>query len=298
MALSFAETVGRVIDFRRYRDRLIVAVALAIALHEILFGFVRGPARPNDTEDTAVATTITIHAPPPPSPTPRPTPKPTPVPTPRPTPKVTPTPKPTPVPRITPPPRITPAPRQVAARPKGRPAKRNGGGAPHAVPVAEATAGTYANPNTTGTGVGSSTGSGPGAEPAVGGGQNGPGTGNQGNGNGATNADVPCGVVEFKPTAAPRYSNGTAYEPVEAMVTFPDGHRQAARFPYAWVYPDGERTDPWSDTNLKNPNFVTVLRYPPPGTDPSSFPPLIQYIIRHSDAGGYTNLQPCPPYRG
>jgi hypothetical protein len=294
VALSFAETVGRVIDFRRYRDRLIVAFAIAIAFHEILFGFWRSPARPKDTEDTAVSTTITMRTPPSPSPTPRPTPKPTPVPTPRPTPKLTPT----PVPRITPRPRVTVAPRQVAARHKGTPAKRNGGGAPHAVPVAEATSGTYANPNTAGTGNGTSTGVGSGAEPATGGGQGGNGTGNQGNGNGAANADVPCGVVEFEPTAAPRYRNGTAYEPVAAIVTFPDGHRVAARFPYDWVYPDGEHTDPWSDTNLKNTNFVTVFHYPPPGMDTSTFSPVIQYIIKHSDAEGYTNLLPCPSHRG
>ncbi len=81
-------------------------------------------------------------------------------------------------------------------------------------------------------------------------------------------------------------------------MTFPDGHTESARFPYPWVYPNAEQTDPWSNTNLKDPDFVTTLRFPPPGTDPSTFPPLIQYILKHTDTGGYTNLQPCPRNHG
>jgi hypothetical protein len=275
-----------VIDFRRYRDRLIVAVAVAIAFHEVLLGLLHGPAPQSDTDTGAITTQIVFE----PSPTPRPAPKPTP------TPRATP--RPTPEPRLTPPPRSTPAPvKQIAGRAKGKPAPHHGGGARKAVAKRSVT-GTYANPNAGGVGTSVSVGIGTGAQPGAGGGQGGNGNGNQGNGNGAVNADTPCGVVEFKPTAAPKYNNGTASEPVEATVTFPDGHRESARFPYVWVYPDGEQTDPWSDTNLKNPNFVTTLRFPPAGADPSVYPPLIQYILKHTDPQGYTNLQPCPPSRG
>jgi hypothetical protein len=278
-----------VIDFRRYRDRLIVAAAIAIAFHEILLGLVHGPAPASDTETTGATTRIVVEAPP--SPSPRPTPKPTP------TPRATP--PPTPEPRRTPPPRSTPAPvRQIAGRTKGAPARHHGGGARKAVPRI-ATTGTYANPNASGVGTSPATGVGTGPQPGTGGGQGGNGNGNQGNGNGAVNAETPCGVVDFVPVLAPRYSNGTASETVVAKVRFPDGHQEAATFPYPWIYPDGEQNDPWSNTNLKNPNYGDVtLRFPPPGSDPSTYPPLIQYILSHTDSQGFTNLHPCPPSRG
>jgi hypothetical protein len=270
------------IDFARYRDRMIVALAIAIAAHEVFLGLVHAPPRPSDTEKDAQATRIVME-------TARPTPKPTP--TPRPTPQ------PTPEPRITPPPRSTPAPvQQVAGRAKGHPARRHGGGAHKA--IAKATHGTYANPRAAGSGTGTSIGHGSGNQPGTGGGLGGTGTGNTGTGNGAVNANTPCGYVEFRPTAAPRYQNGTAYEPIQATVHFPDGHAESARFPYPWVYPNGEQNDPWSDTNLKKGDFPIALQTPPPGTDIGSLPPLLQYILRHSDASGLTDLPECPKGRG
>ena len=274
------------IDIRRYRDRLIVAVAIAIAFHEVLLGLLHGPAPASNAESTGVSTKIALEVRPRPSPRPRP----------RPTPRATP--QPTPRPHHTPPPHSTPAPvKQIAGRAKGTPARHRGGGA-HTAVSRLSTTGTYAAPHAAGVGTSPATGNGSAAQPGAGGGQNGPGNGDQGNGNGAVNADTPCGVVDFKPYAAPRYNNGTASEPVEATVTFPDGHRETARFPYPWLYPNGEQTDPWSDTNLKNPNFITTLRFPPAGSDPATYPPLIQYILKHTDSGGYTNLQPCPQGRG
>ncbi len=274
------------IDFRRYRDRMIVAVAVAIAFHEVLLALVHGPAPPSDNEDSAVATKIVLQAPPSPSPTPRPTPRPTPPP------------PPTPPPRRTPPPRSSPAPvRQIAGRAKGKPAPhRHGGGAHHAAPKI-ATTGTYAAPKAAGAGTTAAAGNGNGRQPGTGG-QNGNGNGNQGNGNGSVNADTPCGIVEFKPIAAPKYDHGAASEPVEATVTFPDGHHESALFPYPWIYSNGEQSDPWSDTNLKNPNFITTLRFPPAGADASTYPPLIQYILKHTDPQGYTYLKPCPQSSG
>jgi len=264
-----------VIDFRRYRVRMIVALALAIALHEILLGLVRGPVPPSDREDTAVATRIAIE-------TARPTP--------------TPAPTPPPAPVATPPPRATlgPVP-QVAARAHGRPAKHRAGGALQLTP--KAPRGRHANPSAAGSGNGSAAGTGEGDLPGVGGGLSGKGAGESGNGNGAVNANAPCGVVEFLPYNSPHYDKGTAYEPVQATVTFPDGHQEKARFPYPWVYPDGEHTDPWSETNLKNPNYETTLQPPPPGADRSTYPALIQYILAHTDARGYTDLPECPKTR-
>jgi hypothetical protein len=261
-----------VIDFRRYRVRLIVAFALAIALHEILLGFLHASPPQSNHEDAGPATRIAIEIKPP-TPTPAPTPPP-------------------PPPR-TPPPRVTAAPvPQIAGAARGRPAKHRGGGARRA--VAHAPRGVYANPHAAGAGNGSATGTGAGSTAGQGGGQNGSGAGESGNGNGAVNANAPCGVVEFIPYAAPRSDGATVYEPVQATVTFPDGHKETARFPYSWVYTDGERTDPWSQTNLRNPNFQTTLQLPPPGADRSGYPSLIQYILAHTDLGGYTDLPDCP----
>ncbi|BDE07547.1 hypothetical protein WPS_28230 [Vulcanimicrobium alpinum] len=273
-----------VIDFQRYRTRMIVAVALALALHEIALSLVHGPTRPRDDESNAPATRIAIE-------TPKPTPRPTPTPKPPPKPTI----PPTPPPHITPPPRATVAPIQVAGRAKGTPARHRGGGAHHA--IAKAAHGKHADPNASGSGTGSSHGTGSGNAPGVGGGLGGNGAGTGGNGNGAVNANAPCGFVDFEPFAAPTYRDGTAYEPIRAMVTFPDGHTETERFPYKWVYPNGEQNDPWSDTNLRRPPKEIPMQLPPPGTDTSSFPPVLQYILQHTTSDGYTNLQPCPGSR-
>jgi hypothetical protein len=278
-----------VTDFRSWgtRERLIVAFALAIAIHEIALGLIHAPGPQSDREDVAVTTRISIEKA---RPTPRPTPRATP--TPRPTPP------PTPPPRVTPPPHVTPAPiRQVAARAKGHPARHHAGGAKKAAVTKKVTT-LAANPNAAGAGTGTSTGTGSGVAPGVGGGANGEGNGNAGNGNGAVNADTPCGVPEFLPTDPPRYVNGTAYEKVRARVTFRDGHTESVVFPYPWIYPNGEQTDPWSQTNLRKGDFDVMLQQPPPGADTSSYPMLLRYILAHTGPDGTTNLVDCPKGRG
>jgi hypothetical protein len=264
------------------RGRLIVAFALAIALHEIVLGLFRFSRPPHATEAPVPAQLVEIRIPPPtprPRMTPRPTPRPTPVP-------------PTPPPYVTMPPHVTPAPvRQVAGRAAGHPAKRRGGGA-HAA-LAKATAGPYANPKAAGEGTGTS--SGRGNAPGAGGGNGGNGTGQSGNGNGGVNADTPCGAVLLEPNGELRVTHGTSYEPIQAKVSFRDGHTETAMFPYKWVYPNAEQTDPWSETNLKRTDaYLIPLQTPPPGTDPATLPPLIQYILKHTKSDGTTDLPDCP----
>ena len=106
-------------------------------------------------------------------------------------------------------------------------------------------------------------------------------------------ATTPCGFVDFLPVRPPRFVLDTVWETIRASVSFPDGHRETAVFPYSWVYPNGEMTDPWSATNLRHPDFAVTLQLPPPGTDVTTYPPLIQYVLKHTDANGYTNLAEC-----
>jgi hypothetical protein len=106
-------------------------------------------------------------------------------------------------------------------------------------------------------------------------------------------AAEPCGYVSFIPAGAPRMTNGTAYERVKAIVRFSDSHTETAEFPYPWVYPNGEQTDPWSDTNLRKPDFATPMQLPPAGTDVKTFAPVLQYVVAHTTANGYTTLRPC-----
>jgi hypothetical protein len=112
------------------------------------------------------------------------------------------------------------------------------------------------------------------------------------------NPSAPCGYVEFVPAGPPRWSGGTSYERIKATVTFADGHRESAVFPYVWVYPNGEQTDPWSYTNLKRPEFTVTLQRPPAGADVSTYSPLITYVLDHSTADGHTTLPSCPRSKG
>ena len=246
-------------DLQRYRTRLIIAFACAIALHEIGLSLLRPPARPVDDERHIVVTMLAVQ---------------TPQPTPRPTPTPAPTPPPTPPPRRTVPPRPTLAPQpQLAGRALGTPELHRGGGVRRARIVAAVPA------------------------PAAGGGLGGAGAGTGGTGNGAVNAETPCGAVDLMPDDEPQHRGSAVSEHVVATVSFPDRHQESAAFPYRWVYPSGEETDPWSTTNLQKPGMTIPLVLPPPRADVSSYPPLIQYILKHTDANGITDLSPCPGSR-
>jgi hypothetical protein len=141
----------------------------------------------------------------------------------------------------------------------------------------------------------SGTGTGTGVGAAAGAGAAGSGAGNGKNGSGAgdVNANTPCGEVIFNVRGAPEYHDGAASERVSATVQFPDGHTETDTFPYRWTYAYGERDDPWSATNLKH-NEDVLLVMPPPGTDTSTFPPLIKYILDHTRPNGTTVLESCP----
>lgn len=108
-------------------------------------------------------------------------------------------------------------------------------------------------------------------------------------------ASTPCGYLVFTPVGQPRYVEGTARETIKATVSFLDGHRESEVFPYPWVYPNAEMSDPWSTTNLRHPGVAFTLQSPPAGADVRRYPPLIRYILEHTGDDGYANLPECGP---
>jgi len=124
----------------------------------------------------------------------------------------------------------------------------------------------------------------------------GPGTGSGGNGNGTGGvaSNEPCGYVEFKPNRDPSTdkSSGVVSESITMTVYFPDGSAQEVDLDWPFRYPN-ESADPWSDQNIRKKDFPVLFQDPPPdraGGEPS----LVQYVIAHSTAQGYTKLQDCP----
>ena len=108
----------------------------------------------------------------------------------------------------------------------------------------------------------------------------------------ATDTPARCGTVEYRPYAAPRYSAGAAFEHVEATL-YSDGRvPEKARFPYTWDYRDSERTDPWSSANAQKDVPIPV-QPPPPGFDRTSLPPLIAFILAHTNRRGYVTIPQC-----
>jgi hypothetical protein len=105
---------------------------------------------------------------------------------------------------------------------------------------------------------------------------------------------TPCGALDFRPIRAPRHVGSTIEETIAVPLTFADGHSEIAIFPYVWVYRDGERTDPWSNTNLRQRDFAVALQLPPRGTDTSAFPALIRFVLDHTDRNGYARMPNCP----
>jgi len=216
------------------------------------------------------------------------------------------TPRPTAPPTAPPTPVPTPLPHAVSARVPERAAPRavraSGGGrlapspSPHralakhpAQPKAALASG-----SSLADGTGDGDGSGDGMGAGAGGGA---GTGTGGSGADDTDADAPCGAVDFIPREAPRIVNGTSYEEITATVHFPDGHAESSDFPYPWVYPDADVTDPWSSANLRRANLTVRAQLPPPDADTHRYPDVIRYILDHTRSNGSTVLQECPKPR-
>jgi outer membrane biosynthesis protein TonB len=101
----------------------------------------------------------------------------------------------------------------------------------------------------------------------------------------AASGEVPenkdCVTLAFDVTAAARHANGKVYEKVYADATYFDGQSERAFFPYEWEFTN--ETDPWSDENLRNPDLEIHVPPPPANADVSTYPKLIQLILKHTD---------------
>jgi hypothetical protein len=120
------------------------------------------------------------------------------------------------------------------------------------------------------------------------------GSGIQGNGTDATNGDEPCGFVTFSDPHGSHYDTRTHgfWVDIRMSVHFADGSSQSMVLDYPWYYPS-EADNPWSDQNLRDPNFPTRFQ-PPPVDKAGGEPPLVQYVVAHSTPEGMTLLKDCP----
>lgn len=110
----------------------------------------------------------------------------------------------------------------------------------------------------------------------------------------AASGDEPCGFVEFSDPHGSQYDPRTQgfHVDIRMSVHFADGAAQSMILDYAWYYAN-ESANPWSDRNLKDPNFPMRFQ-PPPPDKAADEPPLVRYVMAHSTADGMTLLKDCP----
>ena len=133
------------------------------------------------------------------------------------------------------------------------------------------------------------------AKPVTGGvGPGGQGTGESGQGQGtggAPAAHEPCGYVDFAPNDKPTIDQrtGRIWEYVAIIVHFPDGSEQSVNLDYPFYYASQDE-DPFEPGHG---NIPATFQFPPPN-QAASEPALVQYVIQHTSADGYTTLRDCP----
>jgi hypothetical protein len=270
-----------------YARRIAIAIALSVAVHEIVAGLARWPQRREPTEVVARVERVTIA---------RRTPAPTPVPTPHPTPPpIVETPK----PMV----RFTVAPQVIVEHDSAPKAAaivtphRGGAAAPHHVAklvphpqpaqVASVQDGTNHGVANGGAGTGGGAGSGTG-------GDNGSSNGTGGTGTGNGDPTAPCGSVDFHPLDADTDRGGAVLQEVSVTVELRNGTQVDGLFPYRFKYPS-RNDNPFVNDSLLVHGGVPV-QFPPPGFDVARAPVAVQLVLKFSDpTSGYTQLPKCPP---
>jgi hypothetical protein len=236
---------------------LVVAFAISIAIHEVAAGLIARPGAQAPAERERVSQVTIARIVPPPTPTPKPTPPP-----------------PTPPPLT-----FTHAP-IVVARAAPRASVRRDAAPQPQPPVVQSVQASPAPPQAAGEGSGAGDKTGAGS----------PGDGGTGTGGGA---NEPCGEVTFT-------DHGSRNDPathaffvtIRMSVNFPDGHSEATILDYPFYYPNAA-IDPWSEQNRSNMDVPMLMQTPPPVLAPGE-PPLVQYVVKHTAADGFTLMAPCP----
>jgi hypothetical protein len=125
-------------------------------------------------------------------------------------------------------------------------------------------------------------------------GRSGNGAGTEGNGTGLASVSEPCGFVTFSDPHGSQFDAQTRgfWVDIRMSVHFADGSSQSLILDYPWYYPS-EAANPWSNQNLKDPNFPTRFQ-PPPAGKLADEPPLVHYVLSHSTPEGLTLLRDCP----
>jgi hypothetical protein len=120
------------------------------------------------------------------------------------------------------------------------------------------------------------------------------GSGAQGTGTGPATGSEPCGFVEFSDPHGSAFDPRTRgfYVDIRMHVHFADGTSQSLVLDYPWYY-SSESANPWSDENLRDPNFPTRFQ-PPPQNKVGNEPELVRYVMDHSTPEGLTLLRDCP----
>jgi len=258
LGVFFGSTPGR---------RVIVAFAIAIALHEVAAGLISpNPAAEQQQREIVTRAAIVRVS-------------------------LASTPTPAPLPSlVAPSPLVSPAARPIARIDEGRRGgaapkretespRRAEHDAPNAKPIWDVAGGDVASGASLGA-TGTTAGSGS-------------GSGSQGNGTGAASGDEPCGFVTFSDPHGSHYDPRTHgfWVDIRMSVHLADGSSQSMALDYPWYY-SSEADNPWSDQNLRDPNFPTRFQ-PPPASKIAAEPELVKYVVAHSTADGLTLLRDC-----
>jgi hypothetical protein len=270
---------------KRFRQRLLLAVACSIAIHEIVIGaggFLRMESDPQPQQAVA-STFVSIEIR-------------------------------TPAPTATPVPSATPAAVQQVAAPRATMIAVHSGGSKggpklevrtqkivhhkESLPIwwsamhgskTVATTGTATQPAPgpgASSGAGTGTGSGAGSASGAGG-----GTG--GNGSGVASATAPCGSpFFFLVHSQVNPKDGSVEDTIRVRLILGSGQKLDGVFPYTWHYPS-VAADPFSPA-APNDDPDVPAQLPPPGSDVLKEPLAVRLTLEKTMPNGITMFDPCP----